>query len=247
MSDNQTLNINITENNNNNKDFSLLTDEYIEDNLDSLILEKIQDGIFNKIFVQKLISLSISAKNDNLATIEQEEATYYFRYYYLMIARFILEERIKLYDLETDKNELNDLYNHYISAQERYKKIREKMKWPQLYIVGRFIEAVNPDIRFIAEEDNSITTVILSDIRKSKPIDGELFFIPEVDFYGRIKEIRITASKVKGLMKSKYITKAAFDILTCDTYCIIRAKSWIGERDKTIYFDVNENTRVEIH
>lgn len=246
MSNNQSVNINTTESNYISEDISIFNDDYIEEHLDKLILGNIQKGVFHKIYARKLILFSLATKKDNPATIEQEEATYYFGYYYLMIARFILEERIKLYDSERDKKDLDDLSKQYIAAQERYKKIREKIKWPEFYIVEQFIYAVNPEIRCIAAEDNSTKTVILSDTRINKPQNGELFFIPETDYYGRINKIRITSSKIQGLIHPKFKKRKAFDILRCDNYCIIKARAWAGEMEKYIQIDIDENTKVEI-
>ena len=111
MSDKITVNINTTESNYISEDISIFTDDYIEEHLDKLILGNIANGVFHKIYAKKLILFSLATKKDNPDTIEQEEATYYFRYYYLMIARFILEERIKLYDTERDKKDLEDFKN----------------------------------------------------------------------------------------------------------------------------------------
>ena len=247
MSNNMNVNINTTESSYISEDISIFNDDYIEEHLDKLILGNIQKGVFHKIYAKKLILFSLATKKDNPATIEQKEATYYFRYYYLMIARFILEERIKLYHHERDKKDLNNLNEQYIDAREQYQKVREKIKWPEFYIVEQFIDAVNPKIRCMAAEDNSTKTVILSDKRTDKPKGGKQFFIPETDFYGRINEIRIISSKVNGLIHPKFKNRTALDILRYGDYCSIKASTWAGEMEKYIQIDIDENTKVEIH
>lgn len=246
MSKNPNVNINTTDSNYISEDISIFNDDYIEEHLDKLILGNIQKGVFHKIYAKKLILFSLATKKDNSATIEQEEATYYFKYYYLMIARFILEERIKLYHHERDKKDLNNLNEQYIDAREQYQKVREKIKWPEFYIVEQFIDAVNPKIRCMAAENNNTKTVILSDTRLNKPKGGEQFFIPETDFYGRINEIRIISSNVNGLIHPKFKKRKAPDILRCDNYCIIKARAWTEEMEKYIQIDIDENTKVEI-
>lgn len=246
MSNNQNVNINTTESSYISEDISIFNDDYIEEHLDKLILGNIQKGVFHKIYAKKLILFSLATKKDTPATIEQKEATYYFRYYYLMIARFILEERIRLYNHERDKKDLDNLNEQYTAAREQYKKIREKIKWPEFYIVEQFIDAVNPKIRCMAAEDNNTKTVILSDTRTDKPKGGEQFFIPETDFYGRINEIRITSLNINGLIHPKLKNKKAFDVLRYGDYCMIKASTWTGEMEKYIQIDIDENTKVEI-
>lgn len=170
--------------------YSHLTEDELEIEFEQELLPGIEKGVYPDGCVEKLIRMGELCEVD----IIHIEAAYYLRYYYYMIAKYVLEQK---YNASKDPNDLARLEafeDKYNSAKEEYQEVRDNSLPLELRLINNFVEAASPLIQLSYTKIFSEITLSL-DTDKNLPEEFNLFFFPESDFYGIINSIKINTAK----------------------------------------------------
>lgn len=175
--------------------YSHFTEDELDIEFEQELLPSIEGGIYSDGCVEKLIRLGELCEVD----IIDIEAAYYLRYYYYMIAKYVLEQK---YNASKDSNDLARLEafeNKYNAAKEEYQKVRDNSLSLELRLIKSFVDGISPKIGLYYGKTYSKVSLKFDTIEEL-PEDLNLFFMPEADFYGFINSIEIiTAKRPKAL------------------------------------------------
>lgn len=170
--------------------YSHLTEDELDIEFEQELLPSIEGGVYPDGCVEKLIRLGELCEVD----IIDIEAAYYLRYYYYMIAKYVLEQK---YNASKDPNDLARLEafeNKYNSAKVQYHKVRDNSLTLELRLIKCFVDGISPNVELYYGKTYS-KVLLKFDTSEELPEGLNLFFMPEADFYGFINSIEITTTK----------------------------------------------------
>lgn len=154
--------------------YSHFTEEELDIEFEQELLPSIEGGIYPDGCVEKLIRLGELCEVD----IIDIEAAYYLRYYYYMIAKYVLEQK---YNASKDSNDLARLEafeNKYNAAKEEYQKVRDNSLSLELRLIKSFVDGISPKIGLYYGKTYSKVSLKF-DTSEELPEDLNRFFMPE--------------------------------------------------------------------
>lgn len=170
--------------------YSHFTEDELDIEFEQELLPSIEGGIYSDGCVEKLIRLGELCEVD----IIHIEAAYYLRYYYYMIAKYVLEQKYNTSKEADDLARLEAFEDKYNSAKVEYQKVRDNSLPLELRLIHSFVDGISPKVELYY--GRAYSKVLLKfDTSEELPAGLNLFFVPEADFYGFINSIEIITAK----------------------------------------------------
>ena len=195
--------------------------EELELEFSNAVLPDIYLGIYTDDNIKKIISLGdFYAKNSII-----EEASPYLQYYYYMVAKYAIEQKYRNSNYNNDQSYLNKFEDKYTKAQRQYQKLRNNKLPKNLRLVKEIIE--NCQNKIIVSNDRRIIYIVPS----NSPLNSKPLFLPESDFYGKVKRIVLVFSLPLRIKKTFcYIDDGIHVLRFVDNHIILlRNKNHIVE------------------
>ena len=164
--------------------------EELELEFENSILPDIYTGLCPEGSIEKIIRIGdwyVSEPN-------HKKTSLYLRYYYFLVARYLLEKKYKTSRAEEDLAALNAFTPKFEQAKEEYNNVRDNSIPREIRLIKEFVESA--ETFFMYKPDVEEKGVILGLSPNKKNVPGyNLFFFPESDFYGHIDGIEIKLAK----------------------------------------------------
>lgn len=164
--------------------------EELELEFENSILPDIYAGLCPEGSIEKIIRIGdwyVSEPN-------HKKTSLYLRYYYFLVARYLLEKKYKTSRAEEDLAALNAFTPKFEQAKEEYNNVRDNSIPREIRLIKEFVESAETLFMYKPDTEDKGVMLGLSPNKKNGP-GYNLFFFPESDFYGHIDGIDIKLAK----------------------------------------------------
>lgn len=164
--------------------------EELELEFENSILPDIYAGLCPEGSIEKIIKIG----NWYITGSNHKKTSLYLRYYYFLIARFLLEKKYKTSRAEEDLTALNTFMPRFEQAKAEYNNVRDNSIPREIRLIKDFVESSETLFMYKPDTEDKGVMLGLSPNKKNGP-GYNLFFFPESDFYGHIDGIEIKLAK----------------------------------------------------
>lgn len=177
----------------------MLEMEELELEFENEILPDIYSDIYPDDCIEKLTLLGdLYARNPRI-----KESALYLRYYYYMIAKYVLEKKQEAPKSDIDLQILSTFDDDYKVAKIQYQRIRDNTLPLSVKLIRDFVDASENRISIIDDKELEIS-FYADDKEKNTCPGANLFFFPEADFYGTIDSILVKFSTALNIGENYY-------------------------------------------